>query len=136
MIHCARSDCSTRPTQTLLHSTFNGLGPNTIASFSFKIPGDVDSPNGYEASVHWTPEANSTLLAIGDRPCSAQQLQIGGCGLATFTGSAGEAHVYPPLRPGTSYVLYVLNVGANAESGSVESMGLGGEPASCVSLPL
>jgi hypothetical protein len=124
-------DCS-KPQEhvSLLHTDFAGLLPDGSASRSVQVPGNLDTTQ-LEVAVTWTPSDNAILLAISDHPCSADELEGGVCALAAFTGRSGSAFIYPSVKLGTSYVLYVVNLGSQAESGSIRVTALGRDVPGC-----
>ncbi len=124
-------ECVERPSQVLLQSVFTELGVNAVAPFSFRVPADLDSPGGAETSVQWTPQDNSTLLVVSDHPCPLEQVKAGACSPGAVTGQAGSAYTYPSLAPRVSYIVYVLNLGPQVESGRVLVRALGGRPEHC-----
>ena len=120
VLGCGTSEepCVNHPEVVLQQSMFTELAVNAATSFSFLLPQDHE----YRVSVQWTPRGNSTLLAISDHPCSTKDLKAGACSLDASTGSTGSASLYllGAFHPGTTYTVYVVNVGTEAESGTIQ----------------
>ena len=135
------SNCGIRPNRELLRTTFAHIAPGEAFSSPFQVPGDLEStqpdhPPGmfsFSATATWTPADHSMLLAISDHPCSVDDLIAGSCSLARDTGRAGYASFFPfSGRPGT-YIVYVVNLGTEPESGDVQVVAQGTEPLGCFS---
>ncbi len=132
MFACGTShECEDRPSQVLLQSAFTDLAVDGVASYSLHVPADLDSPGGVEEFLQWTPPDSSTRLVMSDHPCTVEQLRTGRCVTAPIEGQGGAAYGYPSQTPGRSYIIYILNLGPEVESGSIRIRALGGRPDSC-----